>query len=266
MIPIKENRFYIFIFAILLICVLFLVPKYRQPSVVQIKEVIEANVIRLNDGRTLRLIGVRCPSIRHRISEKWFNSEEELSLEAKKFTEKLIEGKQIRLEFDVLQQDHYGDLLAYIFVKDDGKELFLNKEIIRNGFGYYLVSFPNTKYLDDLAASQKEAFQLKRGIWEKDDVVSSEEAKNFIGQRKYVQGKIIIVKDSYEAVFLLFHKWKKSYLKVVIPKKYLQYFNERNIDPFRFYLNRNVRIFGLIEEYSGPEISISHPAQIEIIE
>jgi len=81
--------------------------------------------------------------------------------EAKKFTESLTSGKQVRLETDVQERDRYGRLLAYVYV---GKN-FVNLELIKNGYAQLLTYSPNVRYVDAFQNAQKDAREAKRGIW-----------------------------------------------------------------------------------------------------
>lgn len=81
--------------------------------------------------------------------------------EAKKFTENLTAGKQVRLETDVQERDRYGRLLAYVYVNKD----FVNLELIKNGYAQLLTYPPNVRYVEVFQKAQKDAREAQRGIW-----------------------------------------------------------------------------------------------------
>lgn len=106
------------------------------------------------------------------------------------------------------------------------------------------------------------------------EVVIWEEADNYIGQHKVVEG--IVVGTHYAAgtkskpTFLDFHKPYEGYFKCVIwgydREKFIREFPP---NPETYFLNKHVQVTGLIEEYpkgSGvPEIILRDPSQIKIV-
>ncbi len=78
------------------------------------------------------------------------------------FTRKLVEGKEVKLEFDVSQRDKYGRLLAYVYLTDG---TFVNAEIIKQGFAQVMTIPPNVKHQDLFLRLQKEARENRRGLW-----------------------------------------------------------------------------------------------------
>lgn len=105
-------------------------------------------------------------------------------------------------------------------------------------------------------------------------IISWEEASSYIGQHKVVEG--IVIGTHYSAdinsqpTFLDFHKPYQGYFKCIIWGRYRQKFIEEfPPNPETYFLNKRVRIAGLIEEYpkgSGvPEIILRDPSQIEVV-
>lgn len=117
-------------------------------------------VLYQNNEEKIRLIGVNTPeSVDHRRKVECFGKE------ASSYTKELLENRSVKLEFDNSQgkRDKYGRLLAYIF-RDDG--LFVNLELIKNGYGHeYTYNIPY-KYINDFKAAQKFAKENKLGLWE----------------------------------------------------------------------------------------------------
>ena len=69
----------------------------------------------------------------------------------------------MRLEFDVEKRDKYGRLLAYVFISNG--QLFLNAEIIKQGYAEVMIIPPNLKYADYFQGLYQEARENKRGLW-----------------------------------------------------------------------------------------------------
>jgi micrococcal nuclease len=85
-----------------------------------------------------------------------------MGMRAYEFTRKLVEGKKVRLEFDVEKRDKYERLLAYVYLPDG---TFVNAEIVRQGYASLLTIPPDVKYADLFAQLYKEARENRRGLW-----------------------------------------------------------------------------------------------------
>ena len=81
--------------------------------------------------------------------------------EATAYTQRSVEGKRVRLEYDQQRRDKYGRTLAYVYL-DDGT--FVNAEIIKQGYGFAYIRFP-FKYLEHFRALEREVREAKRGLW-----------------------------------------------------------------------------------------------------
>jgi micrococcal nuclease len=69
----------------------------------------------------------------------------------------------VRLLRDEESRDVYGRLLAYVFRTEDG--LFVNLELVREGFGSVLLIPPNTAFSASLRTAEAEARSAGRGLW-----------------------------------------------------------------------------------------------------
>ncbi len=229
---------------------------------IRVREAIDGDTVILTDGRTLRYIGIDAPEVRRYTQDSWVYDPQPFSLEAKQFNQKLVEGRSVRLEFDVERTDKYGRLLAYCFVDD----ILVNAKLLEEGFAFLHIRSPNEKYKDLFSTLQKKAQQEKKGIWKNSSIISSDEAHRYIGQIKCVEGEVLNIHEGQKAFHLNFGKdWKKDFT-VVIFKRDLSFFLSKGISPVKDYQNRFIRVTGLIKEYNGPEIIVSHPSAIEILE
>jgi micrococcal nuclease len=104
----------------------------------------------------VRLIGVDTPETKDpRKPVQYFGKE------ATAFTQRLVEGKRVRLEYDQQRVDKYGRTLAYVYL-DDGT--FVNAEIIRQGYGFAYTRFP-FRYLEQFRQWERDARESGRGLW-----------------------------------------------------------------------------------------------------
>jgi micrococcal nuclease len=81
--------------------------------------------------------------------------------EASAYTQRRLEGKRVRLEYDVEREDRYGRTLAYVWL---GDELF-NETLVRQGYALVTTFPPDVRYVDRFTAAQREARQDDAGLW-----------------------------------------------------------------------------------------------------
>jgi endonuclease YncB( thermonuclease family) len=133
-------------------------PRSSTPpaTLVKVRRAIDGDTLELSTGETVRLIGVDTPETKHPKKPV-----ERFGKEAAAFTKRLVEGKEVRLEYDQQRADKYGRTLAYVYLADG---TFLNAEIVRQGYGFAYTRFPFT-YLEEFRRLEREAREAKRGLW-----------------------------------------------------------------------------------------------------
>ncbi len=113
------------------------------------------------DGREerIRLIGIDTPETKKRDSPI-----ECFGPEASAFTESLLPvGTPVRVERDIVNRDDYGRLLGYVYRADDG--IFVNYEVMRQGFGQPLSIGPNDLYAQLFSDAARAAEADDAGLW-----------------------------------------------------------------------------------------------------
>lgn len=92
--------------------------------------------------------------------------------EATKFAESFFKGAEVvRLERDDPKEirGYFGRLLAYAFVKKDGRWTSYNVECVRAGMSPYFTKYGYShRFHNQLTHAEAEARQAKRGIWNPD--------------------------------------------------------------------------------------------------
>jgi len=84
--------------------------------------------------------------------------------EATAFTESLLPvGTPVRIERDTVNRDDFGRLLGYVYRADDG--IFVNYELVRQGFAQPLSIEPNTTYRDLFVGAARAAEEADVGLW-----------------------------------------------------------------------------------------------------
>jgi len=153
--------------ALLLILLPAPVASQADSALVQVVRVIDGDTIQVccvfGDRVTVRYVGVDTPEIHHPMK-----GVERAGKEASEANRKLVDGKTVRLEFDVQQLDRYGHTLAYIYLEDG---TFVNAWLVENGYAMVMTVPPNLKHQDLFLELQREA---RRGLWRRDPAGSSE--------------------------------------------------------------------------------------------
>lgn len=117
-----------------------------------------ADRILLKSDTGLRLIGIEVNPVQ----------DKQVGEPAAKFVAECILGKYIRIERDVRKEDRGGWILAYVFVQSEGREIFLNLELLRRGLAKHLPAAPNLKYRKEFEAAEAEAKGKQLGFWSPD--------------------------------------------------------------------------------------------------
>jgi len=122
----------------------------------RVARVIDGDTIVLDNGETIRLIGVDAPETHHpEIPVQRFGEE------ATEFLKRFAEGFECTLEYEPNNiRDQYGRLLAYVFVGDR----LANAEIIRLGYAYAYTRFPFRRQAEFIAL-EHEARERQYGLW-----------------------------------------------------------------------------------------------------
>ena len=252
-------------------CILVILFFFHCVRTEKVTEVIDGDTFKTATGRAVRLLGINAPEINDPGGDI-----------AKHMLTNMVMGQNVRLERDVTDEDDYGRLLRYVFVDGD----FINAEMIRMGYAELRFYPPDTLYHGELRELEKIAIRNRQGLWAfpvfqmsdttngvvssapkqiKDvDVISWRDAAKYYGQTRTVEGKIAASNNTGKVCFLNFHKdWRRNFTAVIFASD----FSKFPAHPEEYYLNRVVRVTGLIKEYRGkPEIILKSPAQIDIIE
>ena len=126
-------------------------------DLVKVKRVVDGDTFVADAGERVRLIGVDTPETVHPKKSVEFYGKE-----ASAFLDSLIEGKIVRLEYDWNQKDKYGRILAYVWLDT----LFINAEIIGQGYGHAYLKYPfKQEYMSMFRQLETEAREAGRGLW-----------------------------------------------------------------------------------------------------
>lgn len=141
---------------------LLIVGILQQPDYRVVKKVVDGDTIWVTGkngvDEKIRLIGIDAHEVRNTAKKKaGFYGKE-----ASAYLKKQIQGKKVRLEYDIRKYDQYKRTLAYVYL-ENGR--FINADLVKNGYAVVMTVSPNVKYADKFILYQQEARQKKRGLW-----------------------------------------------------------------------------------------------------
>ena len=109
------------------------------------------------NSETIRLIGVDTPETVHPTKPV-----EPFGPEASAFTKNLLIGEEVYLRLGNEERGKYGRLLAYVYRAPDG--LFVNLEIVRQGYGKAYVKYP-FEHMALFQHYESRARSSGKGLW-----------------------------------------------------------------------------------------------------
>ena len=122
------------------------------PKKGNVERIVDGDTIVLQNGDIVRYVGITSPE-----------TGEPFEKEATEANRKLVEGKEVELEYDNYKGDKFGRILAYLII--DGKNVSI--EMARLGMAQVVI-YQHKKpfiYQDKLLKAQEEAKKKKLGIW-----------------------------------------------------------------------------------------------------
>jgi len=153
---VREKNFRNFGYLLIFLMVIVFYGLSQHSGEYIVEEVIDGDTVKLRGGERVRYIGIDTPELKGKDGRPEF-----YAWEAKEANRKLVEGKKVKLEFDVEKRDRYGRLLAYVYV--DG--LMVNEWLVANGYARAVAFPPNVKYEEHFRKLEIEARELGLGIW-----------------------------------------------------------------------------------------------------
>jgi len=165
-----ERKFYTKKLFNILLCIFLISSLLISQDTNYVKRVIDGDTIELDNGERVRLIGIDTPETVHPTkSVQYFGKE------ASNFTKNLVEGKLVKIEYDVQKRDKYNRLLAYVYLEDG---TFINAELVKQGYAQVSTYPPNVKYVHLFTKLQTEARENNRGLWAKNQESSRPQYKD----------------------------------------------------------------------------------------
>ncbi|MDO9371209.1 MAG: thermonuclease family protein [Gammaproteobacteria bacterium] len=229
-------------------------PADRTDERIRVDFVYDGDTIRLDDGRSVRLIGLDTPEIGHDGAPT-----QPFAEQARTALEKLlIDHPYVRLRYDAERQDRYRRTLAHVYL-DDGRSVAAL--LIEQGLATTLVVPPDLWNIDCYRAAEQRAQTGRRGIWTLpayQPVTSTALATGAQGFH-LVRGRVTRVGGSRKSVRLTL----EGGVSLRIERDDLHYFST----PPEQLHGRTVIVRGWPHPGAegAPVIRIRHPAALEVV-
>lgn len=141
---------------LLALCLFWATPSLAQN--VRVKSVPDGDTVHLEDGRSVRLIGIDAPEMAGaRAPEQYF------ARESRDYLHRLVSRRPLRLGADTQGRDRYHRVLAYVYLPC-GR--MVNEEMVEQGYAFfYPHPHQNRKIQKKLLEAQNRAILSRRGFW-----------------------------------------------------------------------------------------------------
>ncbi len=228
----------------------------RVDARVQVSHVYDGDTVRLADGRHVRFIGINAPEVAHRDEPG-----EPYGRAARTAVQALFaRDAHLQLRFDAERHDHYGRLLAHLYLPDGQS---VEERLLRQGLATLLVMPPNLANLDCYRAAERAARQARRGLWGDPYFQPRQAARVPRSARGYhlVRGTVRAVHETRRSIWLQLD----GLVSVRIAKQDLGYFDA--VLAVRQLAGRHILVRGWLHPtHRGLMIRARHPAALELLE
>ncbi|HZA65386.1 MAG TPA: thermonuclease family protein [Geminicoccaceae bacterium] len=225
---------------------------------VAVAEVRAGDLLRLADGRAVRLAGIRIPTGggADRDVGRWAErARAELS--------RLLDGEEVRLARAEAAPDRYGRLVAQIKRRDG---LWVQGALLEAGLAQVQTRPGEAARAEAMLEIERGARAARRGLWAEPGfaVREASAALGEIGRFGIVQGQVIRVAPTERFVYLNFGADWRSDFTVRIAKELARRLASSGLD-VEGLGGRRVEIRGFVLEAGGPLIELSHPEQMQVL-
>ena len=226
-------------------------------------EIAQAHVVRvdqggalmLNDGRAIRLEGVRLPGVDRPsdpIAELARETLRELAMKA-----------PLTLTSTPPRQDRYDRVRVLAF-----GDVWLQTELLKRGLARVMIAPDRQECSPDYYEAEAEARRAGRGLWRLPEfaVKRAESFSAPMGSYQLVEGQIVNVATHDGRSFLDFSAdYRKGFSATIAPED-RKAFRDSDL-ALEDLAGHRIRLRGIVEGFGGrPEIALSNPRQIELLE
>lgn len=215
----------------------------------------------LADGRAVRLEGLLLPAGNRDRAPAY------LAEQALAGLNDLVRDRDVTLSVFVPKEDRYGRLRAQVSLSQAKDDAWLQVAMLRRGFARVSIAPDRRECASELYAAETYARKKHFGIWASGfyDVRTPEQLDGTVGTFQIVEGKVLSTGMKDGRAFLDFSAdWRHGF-KVTIAPDDVRRFRDTGVDP-RTYEGLTIRARGFVDQLGGPEIEVSSPEGIEVVQ
>jgi endonuclease YncB( thermonuclease family) len=227
--------------------------------------VVDGRTFALDDGREVRLAAIEVPPVPPPQDANGSPG----GKAAAAALNALAGGDQVLLRSAEIASDRYGRLVAYAYTIRDGDELFVQGELIADGFAR-VGDRVGRACAGELLSREKAARKARLGLWADPyyEVLNVETPVDVPAQRgrfALVEGRVASVRESGATIYVNFGRRRSEDITVTVPKRNERTFAAAGLD-LKNLAGRRIRVRGWIEQRGGEDrawIAAERPEQIE---
>ncbi|MDR3424942.1 MAG: thermonuclease family protein [Alphaproteobacteria bacterium] len=228
---------------ILFAVILSLTCAAQAQDIVAASQIISGDEIALQDGRVLRLAGVKA-----------------VTPNAKTFLESAVLNHALVLQD--AKPDRYGRVNATASVQ--GQAQSIEESLLSQGLAFVYPAVGDDR-LDSWLDAERQARREKRGTWADHPDVPAQDAPILCGKYGFVAGTVSGAERIKNKVYLHLGEGGQTDFTLEIAAHFLRALRKRGLDPLALQ-GKKLRIRGWVKRDIYPTITLSDPHQIEAME
>ena len=239
--------------------------------------VVDGDTLVLDDGREVRLTGIQAPKLP--LGRSGFAAWP-LAEDARSRLEELALGAVVQLRYGGARGDRHGRVLAHVFVYDMGGEIWLQQRMLAEGFARVYTFKDNRACGGALYSAERAARAAGAGIWANPfyairDAADTGGLDRLSGSFELVEGKVQSAALVRGRLYLNFGDDYRSDFTVTVGERDVRIFLQDQVwaallqtegetgPPLDRLSGMQLRVRGWLSRRNGPEITATHPEQIE---
>jgi micrococcal nuclease len=229
--------------------------RWEEPAAVT--EVLAGDLLRLSDGRAVRLAGIRVPSV-----DAKQGGAEDFAGQARAELSRLLDGQTVRLAPAEATHDRYGRLVAQ-GKRSDG--LWLQGALLAQGLAQVQTRPGEAARAAEMLALEQRARAAGRGLWADAAYMPQDPGAldDSMGRFRIVRGRVLRVAPTESYTYLNFGADWRADFTVRVRRTELDG-ALAGVD-LEGLAGRLVEVRGIVLEAGGPLIELSHPEQMQVL-
>jgi endonuclease YncB( thermonuclease family) len=234
-------------------------PADRLPSLGSgtIVAVIDGDTVRLDDGRTVRLVGVSAPELNPERSRRGIV--EPFAREARVALEKLTRGRTVTLRAGETPKDRFDRVLAHLVTAEG---VWVQGELLRQG-AVAVYTFPDNRALaKEMLALEEEARRAARGLWGFAETRVQKADEKLVREHfTVIEGRVRSVARVRDTIYLNFGDDYRRDFTIRLRAGTARAMLRQGLDTTKLE-GALVRVRGWVFEENGPMVDVTHAEQM----